>query len=312
VWTGSLMLKQKVLALPSFYLQNKPMAPFVLPAQHSNDRESNYYNDIYTTDSTELPTSSSLSHNKAYTEYLPNITIALSILYLCVFLLRYIWVKYQRCLDNQRQLEKQRWILAWERVITKCQLKDSLLFDDNQKHRLVFPPSTYDVHSSASSLTLNNRDSSAFTFISEPSTTSIRDDVAVEKSELSCSDNTKSVSYALYNNGCEMKQLMKKGYRSTAENQSKCGFNPIFRNHWKINHKKRLALLWQWSVSMGYCEYSHAKKLNDLVSRLQNNRGTNNHANTESFLLAEETVLQSSNTVDQEKQGSAGTLPYSE
>ncbi|KAI9253543.1 hypothetical protein BY458DRAFT_559002 [Sporodiniella umbellata] len=34
---------------------------------------------------------------------------------------------------------------------------------------------------------------------------------------------------------------------------------------WSKRQSKRLKLIWQWSVSMGYCEYPHGKQLNDLI-----------------------------------------------
>lgn len=43
--------------------------------------------------------------------------------------------------------------------------------------------------------------------------------------------------------------------------------------YWKRNKRKRRHLLWQWSVAMGYCRYSHASKLTELIARLQEDAG---------------------------------------
>lgn len=37
----------------------------------------------------------------------------------------------------------------------------------------------------------------------------------------------------------------------------------------RLTRSKRLNLLWQWGLSTGYCEYSHAKKLNAFIVELQ-------------------------------------------
>ncbi|CAO3679324.1 unnamed protein product [Rhizopus stolonifer] len=34
---------------------------------------------------------------------------------------------------------------------------------------------------------------------------------------------------------------------------------------WSKRQSKRLNLLWQWSVSVGYCENPHTKELNELI-----------------------------------------------
>ncbi|KAL4216236.1 hypothetical protein AB4K20DRAFT_1877959 [Rhizopus microsporus] len=41
---------------------------------------------------------------------------------------------------------------------------------------------------------------------------------------------------------------------------------------WTRQQKKRLQLLWNWSVAMGYCEYSHGKELNALIEMLLKER----------------------------------------
>jgi hypothetical protein len=41
---------------------------------------------------------------------------------------------------------------------------------------------------------------------------------------------------------------------------------------WTRQQKKRLQLLWNWSVAMGYCEYNHGKELNALIEMLLKER----------------------------------------
>ncbi|KAI8095093.1 uncharacterized protein B0P05DRAFT_524656 [Gilbertella persicaria] len=40
-------------------------------------------------------------------------------------------------------------------------------------------------------------------------------------------------------------------------------------HYFHLDQAKKLGFLWQWSVSMGYCEYGHAARLNRLVLKLQ-------------------------------------------
>lgn len=42
---------------------------------------------------------------------------------------------------------------------------------------------------------------------------------------------------------------------------------PRYKNRW-ISRPKKLALLWHWSVSMGYVEYDHAKNIDALIKQL--------------------------------------------
>ena len=39
--------------------------------------------------------------------------------------------------------------------------------------------------------------------------------------------------------------------------------------YWTQNKKKRRKLIWQWSVAMGYCQYTHANRIDYLVHQLQ-------------------------------------------
>lgn len=298
------------------------MAPFILPAQHNNNSEINYYNDLYTTDGNELPTLSSLSRSKAYTNYLPILTIILSSIYLSTFLLRYVWNKVRKYRNRKRQQEKQQWKLVWKKSITKCQFKDTLLFDNDSTYQIASPLSTYDGHSSASSLTLNSQscrsDASVITFISEPNTR-IRDCNSLEKTGYSCSDIIKSSNCTLCTiddehgkNHFSTKILMNPNICLHNEKRdnlnfgaddnilSKFNISRLIRNYWKISRNTRLNLLWNWSVSMGYCEYSHAKQLNDLILRLENNRDISGQNNNETTLQVEKEFLES-NTIDQSK-----------
>lgn len=41
------------------------------------------------------------------------------------------------------------------------------------------------------------------------------------------------------------------------------------RTHWALlTPAKRQLLLWQWSVSMGYCRYHHAHKMEEVIEHL--------------------------------------------
>lgn len=44
--------------------------------------------------------------------------------------------------------------------------------------------------------------------------------------------------------------------------------------------KKRRQLLWQWSVSMGYCRYNHGYHLDSMIDKLVNRSSKNNSDNT--------------------------------
>jgi hypothetical protein len=150
--------------------------------------------------------------------------------------------------------------------------------------------------------------------LSDSSNSIRRDCNSIGKSELSSSgDNTKSANCTLCSSkeqdGCEnklvIKRLMNQNYccyhhnnknHSGCDDQDKYSFYRVITNYWKINNKKRLSLLWQWSVSMGYSEYNHAKMLKHLVLQLQSSREnltSQDNNNETSFLQAEEDLIQS-------------------
>lgn len=212
---------------------------------------------------TTTTNSSQLQNNKIYTHHFPNFIISLTVLYVFCFLIRFIIRKYRRMRERKQQQEIRRLKQAWIHGMKKQQFKDSLLFEQQEKVIIDFPPSTYNesFHSTLSSSTLN----SPTTLCNNNSHCNFNSSSFIQERSLSTTSSTSSSSsrtiglpnpYFFNNN----KKMTKKVLQEVQQTKPS--------HYWKINNIKRLNILWQWSVSMGYVDYQHAKDLNLLIDEL--------------------------------------------
>lgn len=257
------------------------MAPSTATTTQLNGHYANQYPDH----NNKLPPPH-LPHNKAYTRYVPNVLIALSSLYVATFVLQYVIKKLGKYRDKKLQREKQHLKQAWKKTMAKFELQS--------KHNLLlYPDSAYNnkeqsYNSSVSSLTLNH---SPCTSPASPSTTAVPIDICSSKEHCHQppSHSSSLSSFATTNTAA--------GNSTQLANHHPITLEPVFAektasidresmshddrpsrhmlsssklaDYWKINNNKRLYLLWQWSVAMGYCEYSHARNLDNMVRQLQ-------------------------------------------
>lgn len=235
-----------------------------------------------------------LPHNKAYTQYAPNLIIALSTLYLIAFLLHYLIKKCRKYRDKKQQREKQHLKLTWKKAMAKFRIHSKN--DSN----VIYPGSAYNKQqsyiSSASSFTLNNHSppASSSSLTATTAAISVNIDTADKNhyhhhnnnrhqppspssSSLSLSsfatattttENSIKIDYQRHSVIVAVEKEPKDDIRGCRMSRYMFGSETL-TNYWKINNDKRLNLLWQWSVAMGYCEYSHAKVLDDMVQQLQ-------------------------------------------
>lgn len=231
-----------------------------------------------------------LPHNKAYTQYAPNFIIALSTLYIIAFLLHYLTKKCRKYRDKKQQQEKQLLKLAWKKTMAKFELHLK------RNSNVLYPDSAYNkqqsYHSSASSFTLNNHSSPASPSSLTATTAAISINInTADKKHYHYHNNDRyqppspssslpSFATAITTTGSPIKvahqhhpvivAVEKEPKDAHSRRLSRHMFgNETWTNYWKINNNKRLSLLWQWSVAMGYCEYSHAKYLDDMAQQLQ-------------------------------------------
>ncbi|GAN05529.1 hypothetical protein MAM1_0094c05000 [Mucor ambiguus] len=248
-----------------------------------------------------------LPHNKAYTRYAPNVIIALSSLYMVTFVLHYIIKKCRKYRDKKLQREKQHLKQAWKKTMAKFELQP-------KQNLLLYPDSAYNNKeqsycSSASSFTLHH---SSCTSPTSPSTTVVPTDNGSSKKHCHQlpSPSSSLSSFATTNTAADNSIQLANHHPIVVEpaftakalsiytdsmNHDDRPARYIFSNsnklanYWKINNNKRLNLLWQWSVAMGYCEYNHAKSLDDMVRQLQRyNLDTSTSVDREDVVLEDE------------------------
>ncbi|KAG2194060.1 hypothetical protein INT46_008212 [Mucor plumbeus] len=233
-----------------------------------------------------------LPHNKAYTQYAPNFIIALSALYLIAFLLHYFLKKCRKYRDKKQQREKQHLKSTWKKAIAKFEI-----YSKNDSN-VLYPDSTYNKQqsyiSSASSFTLNNHSSPASSSSITATTAAIsinidtidkkhcphynsnRHQPSSPSSSSLCSFTTADTTTVDFSKIDHQHHPVIGSVEKEPKDDVHGGRlsrhmfgSETLTNYWKINNNKRLSLLWQWSVAMGYCEYSHAKILNNMVQQLQ-------------------------------------------
>ncbi|KAK4517119.1 GET complex subunit get1 [Mucor velutinosus] len=274
------------------------------PSTATTTQLNGHYANQYPNQNDKLPLLH-LPHNKAYTRYAPNIIIALSSLYVVSFLLHYIIRKCRKYRDRKLQREKQHLKQAWKKTMAKFELQS--------KHNLLlYPDSAYNkeqsYNSSASSITLNY---SSCTSPTSPSITATPVDISSDKkhchqphspssslSSFATTDTAAGNSIQLANHHPiivepafteKVASINRESMRhDDRPSRHMFGSNKL-ANYWKINNNKRLNLLWQWSVALGYCEYSHAKYLDDMVRQLQRyNIDVSTTVNRERVVLEDE------------------------
>lgn len=274
------------------------------PSTATTTQLNGHYANQYPNHNNKLPPPH-LPQNKAYTRYAPSFIIALSSLYVFTFVLHYILKKCKKYRDKKLQREKQQLKQAWKNTMAKFELQ-------SKPSLLLYPDSAYNNkeqsnNSSASSLTLNH---SSCTSPTSPSITAVHVDISPNKKDChqppspSSSLPSFATTYTAAGNSIQLanhriaivpaltekaasaqKELMNHDARPSRHMFS----NNRLIDYWKINNNKRLNLLWQWSVTMGYCEYSHAKDLDAMVRQLQRyNLDTSTAVSREGVVLVDE------------------------
>ncbi|KAF1796524.1 hypothetical protein V8B55DRAFT_1323517 [Mucor lusitanicus] len=275
------------------------------PSTATTTQLNGHYANQYPNHSNKLPPPH-LPRNKAYTRYAPNVIIALSLLYVLAFVLHYIIKKCRKHRDKKLQREKQHLKQAWKKTMAKFELQ-------SKHHLLLYPDSAYNkedqsYNSSASSFTLHH---SSCTSPISPSTSAVPPDIGSSKKQCHQppSPSSSLSSFATTNTAAGnsihlanqhpiilapvFTEKTASMYRDSVNNDGRPSrhmfSNNKLVNYWKINNSKRLSLLWQWSVAMGYCEYNHAKSLDEMVRQLQRyNLDSSTSINREGVVLEDE------------------------
>ncbi|KAI8146313.1 hypothetical protein BJV82DRAFT_601351 [Fennellomyces sp. T-0311] len=190
-----------------------------------------------------------LAQSVVYTYYLPIIIICIASFYATVYVMRYLHWQYRRRRKHQLWLERGRLRLFWVRA-TARQKQEIPVIPPPVARPATFPnnlSSITSTSSSAFSYVMSTTGSSSPAFSSSSTTarphsvigTTVGYDSATTLAGSACSNASHST-------------MKRKKWRS-----------------WTQSKKRRRRLIWQWSVSMGYCRYSHASRIESVVQQLK-------------------------------------------
>ncbi|KAI8646332.1 hypothetical protein BD408DRAFT_410570 [Parasitella parasitica] len=237
-------------------------------------------NENYSSSISQEP--ASISNSTAYNLVMPWFLICVGALYISFLILRYCFWRFRRRRVKQIRLERQRVEKFWRKhtarmnalaaTSSSVQSPAQTALDDEEKCTQNWSPS-FD-----SSATLVGIVSSSDYYLSEHRYNMDFEEPVDEAMER----NRILLPYSLkhYNTMHESKNQTQQQYlainlplhrnptkrwKSKKERLTSTIINRINGNY---QRKKKRQLLWQWSVAMGYCRYSHGHHLNALIQRL--------------------------------------------
>ncbi|CDS12188.1 hypothetical protein LRAMOSA04383 [Lichtheimia ramosa] len=207
-----------------------------------------------TTDDTFIKASSlPLAQSIVYNQYFPIVVVCLISLYSAAYIGRWIKWHYRRRRKRAMWLERGRLRMYWHQALEReekhhhAQVVAMRLEQDDEMPQLPPPsfprPATFPSTSTTSttSTTLTSDESlfsrpRSITFFNSPSS------------------STAASSYTT----------------STLHPSPVPVIPPPVKQSWIYNNKrKRRRLMWQWSVAMGYCRYSHAARMENVIASIQ-------------------------------------------
>ncbi|KAI7885613.1 hypothetical protein K492DRAFT_190785 [Lichtheimia hyalospora FSU 10163] len=195
-----------------------------------------------------------LAQSTVYNQYFPIVIVCLVSLYTVAYVARWIRWHYRRRRKRAMWLERGRLRMYWHQALERkeknhhCQAiaMNGDPLPQLPEAALTIPrPATFPTTStSTTSTTLTSNDSlfsrpRSITFFNSPSS------------------STAASSYTT----------------STFHHSSSSPvpvIPPPIKQSWIYNNKrKRRRLMWQWSVAMGYCRYSHAARMENVIASIQ-------------------------------------------
>ncbi|KAI7904547.1 uncharacterized protein BX663DRAFT_502755 [Cokeromyces recurvatus] len=214
---------------------------------------------------TTTSTMSSFCESIAYKKIIPWITIGLGLFYTAILLFQYCTWCFRQRRAKKRRIDRQRVGEFWRKqaieIYTQMDSIQTLspIYNNRQGHHHY--QQYYDgLQSFGSSATLVVLSSGSHAYTSEESTTVLQD----KKESIflySLTDNHKEQT-----NNKRKKSIYKKFFKLVMKRL----------NDRYYQQRKRRYLIWQWSVSMGYCKYHHAYYLNTMIDRLLEERKHDN------------------------------------
>ncbi|CDH53369.1 predicted protein [Lichtheimia corymbifera JMRC:FSU:9682] len=218
-----------------------------------------------------------LAQSTVYNQYFPIIVVCLVSLYSLAYIARWIRWHYRRRRKRAMWLERGRLRMYWHQALLReennhhCQvIAMSLKEGDDHEHQLpqIPPPAATAIPRPATFPSTNITSTSTTT----TSTTLTSDESLFSRPRSITFFNSPSTSTAA------------SSYTSSTLHHSPTPLSthpsvlpdipPPIKQSWIYNNKrKRRRLMWQWSVAMGYCRYSHAARMENVIASIQ--QGTN-------------------------------------
>lgn len=240
---------------------------------------------------------SSITNSKVYNKITPWVLISLGTFYMSFLLFRYCSWRFRRLRIKRIRMERQKVEKFWRKrsaclnALTETSSTvpppTQAVFDE-EKYTQRWSPS-FD-----SSATLVGIVYSSDYYLSEQRHLSLAE--SLMEVDVFMEQEQESLPYYLkhHNTMHESRSQIRHSYtqqairtstikrrKSRKERLTSTLINRINGNH---QRKKKRQLLWQWSVAMGYCRYSHGHHLNTMIQRLveeKRQRSINNSASEE-------------------------------
>jgi hypothetical protein len=234
-------------------------------SESNNSNNKSPYNTYNNVDDTSLL----LYNNRTYSIYLPNIIIGLSTFYIMIICVKLFLKQRRRYINRLYRKEKQRLREKWENTLNQDNNtvygdSDGDLADtggDDKSLFIEFPKTAY----------TQKRSSYARSAPLLMSENSLQDDYSVTMAH--SYQNNASFELAHPNpSDSTLININTNGDKSGASEKDKIiKTTGLFRHnyYWRMRNSKRLDLLWQWSVSMGYCQYEYGRRLDEKITELQ-------------------------------------------
>ncbi|KAI8875126.1 hypothetical protein K501DRAFT_280671 [Backusella circina FSU 941] len=200
------------------------------------------------------------SIRKTYTTYLPNIIIGLSTFYVLILCIKLFLKQRGRYIDKLYRKEKQRLREKWEHTLN--QDNNTVYGDDDNKRIFIERPKTAYTQKSSSYahsapyLTFDN---------------TLQDDCSVTVAHTYPNSAIFELAHPNPSDSTLINAKVIGQKIDVLDNDKRTINRSLFKYnyYWKMRKSKRLDLLWQWSVSMGYCRYEYGRRLDDKIAELQ-------------------------------------------
>ncbi|KAJ8654241.1 hypothetical protein O0I10_010063 [Lichtheimia ornata] len=218
-----------------------------------------------------------LAQSTVYNQYFPIIVVCLVSLYSVAYIARWIRWHYRRRRKRAMWLERGRLRMYWHQALLReennhhCQVV-AMSFKEDEHQLPQIPPPVATAIPRPATFPSTNITSTSTTTTTTTSTTLTSDESLFSRPRSITFFNSPSTSTAA--SSYTSSSTLHHSPTLPPTPPVLPDIPPPIKQSWIYNNKrKRRRLMWQWSVAMGYCRYSHAARMENVIASIQ--QGTN-------------------------------------